>query len=548
MESDAENAKQANHTVERLRTLMQTSAFVGMPEIVKLIQGLSARAFSITIDELAEIIEQDVSVTARVIGSANTVGYNPTGTPVYTISQSIQIMGFERVRTLAMSMLLADGASAPSVTMDQRDAAAFALSAGLVAQNIMETRFGDSERAFICTSLRCYGRLLMTAFMNDEYREAQNLFDEMGEDPAYREVFGLTPIELSLALLQSTLMPKDILRSLQRVPPLLAHVPTNKPDDDLMVLADFSVKVCDLATDATSDASQFKLKINTLLRGYGDSYRFDRDKVQDAVRFAVARYNNFGEMYKLKRAPNNTMRLMIARAEEQDPPEDIELAYVASRHRAAERRRERKNVEDLAARKAEAIKTGRRIDAEILQESVKTLSVMVGVEDPDLEIVHKEAATALVTALTLDSGIILRRDNDGVFKYAYGTGQAAGGLRSAIEQIGPASRDVFGISISRAEDVLVSDVRRGTILRYVPVWLKLNSAIMSLLILPIIEGNVVSGLLFGMRCRGDPLTLDGATVQALRELRLRITSAWRKVPLPPPVVTDKKPVAENASA
>jgi HD-like signal output (HDOD) protein len=534
MEIETESARLANRNIERLRSLVQSTAFVGMPEIIKLIQGLSTRAFTITIDELAEIIEQDVAITARVIGSANTVGYNPTGTPVYTVSQSIQLMGFDRVRNLAMSMLLSENSTIPSVTMDQRDAAAFALSAGLMAQNLMEMHFGDPERAFVCTSLRCYGRLMMTAFMNDEYREAQNLFDEMGEDSAFREVFGLTPIELSLALLQSTQIPKDILRSLQRVSPLMMRVPTNKPDDDLMVLADFSVRVCELVTDATIDAEHFKIRLRVMLKSYGDGYHFDKDKVQDALRNIVTRYESFAEMYKLKRAPNNTMRLVFARAEEKNPPEDIELEYVASRHRAAERRRARRSVEDLNSRKAEAMRTGRRIDAEILQESVKALSQMVGVESPDLEAVHKEASCALATALTLDCGILMRRDENGDFKYVYGAGGAAANLRSAIEQINASSRDVFGISISRAEDVLVSDARKGTIIRYVPVWLKLNSAIMSLIILPVIEGNAVAGVLFGLRCRGEPLTLDGATVQALRELRLRISSAWRKVPLPKP--------------
>ena len=186
MDAETDIAKLSNRTVERLHEAMRASAFVGMPEVIRLIQGLASKAFSITIDELAEIIEQDVAVTARILASANTVGYNPSGMPIYTVSQSIQLIGFERVRNLAISMLLAENSTTSAVTQEQRDAAAFALASGLFAQTIMEQRYGDSERAFVCASLRCYGRLMLSAYMGDAYREAEDLFDEMGEDNAFR--------------------------------------------------------------------------------------------------------------------------------------------------------------------------------------------------------------------------------------------------------------------------------------------------------------------------------------------------------------------------
>jgi HD-like signal output (HDOD) protein len=538
MDAETDTARLANHTVERLRNDMASIAFVGMPEVIRLIQGLASKAFSITIDELAEIIEQDVAVTARVLASANTVGYNPMGMPIYTVSQSIQLIGFDRVRNLAMSMLLAENATTPAAKQEQRDAAAFALASGLFAQSLMETRFGDTERAFICASLRSYGRLMLTAFLLDEYREAEDMFEDLGEDTAFREVFGLTPLEVSSALLQNSQMPRDILRSLQRVPPMLARVSTNKPDDELQVVADFAVKVCDMAMDATVDAELFKLKTAAFIKSYGEGYRFDKDKVQEALRFAAGRYESFGILYKLKRASNNTMRLIAARAEGLNPPEDIELSYVASRHRAAERRMERKSVQAMEARRAAAAKAGRRIDADIVNEAVRALSGMVVVDTPDLKAVHNEVTNALVTALTLDSAILLRRDEYGVFKVVSGAGPASLGLRTAIEQIDASSRDVFGISILRGEDVLVSDARRGNVMRYMPVWLKLNSPVMALIILPIIDNGRVTGLISGLRCRGDAMSLDAATVQALRALRGQISAAWRKVLLPSPKKKD----------
>ena len=349
--------------------------------------------------------------------------------------------------------------------------------------------------------------------------------------------------------MQNSQIPRDVLRSLQKVSPLQTRVSTNKPDDELQVVADFAVKVCEMAMDATVDAELFKLKISAFIKGYGEGYRLDKDKVQDALRFIVSRYESFGAAYKLKRNPNSTMRLIAARAEGQNPPEDLELAYVASRHRAAERRMERKSVQAAEARKVTVSKTVRKIDADILQESVRALSAMVASEAPDLKAVHKEVTAAFATALTLDSAILLRRDEYGVFKFVSGAGNATTGLRSAIEQIEASSRDVFGISLSRGEDILVSDARRGNVMRYMPVWIKLNSPVMASLILPVVDGGTVRGLIFGLRCRGEPMTLDAPTLHAMRAMRTQISMAWRKLPLPKPKKAEPdKPANPQPSA
>jgi HD-like signal output (HDOD) protein len=61
-----------------INNALEKRQVAGVPEVIHLIQELSTKAFSITIKELAEIISQDVAVTAKVISAANTVGYNPT--------------------------------------------------------------------------------------------------------------------------------------------------------------------------------------------------------------------------------------------------------------------------------------------------------------------------------------------------------------------------------------------------------------------------------------------------------------------------------------
>ncbi|MFA5257449.1 MAG: HDOD domain-containing protein, partial [Opitutales bacterium] len=331
MDNGAEHDSLANSTIQRIKNAMEKGQVVGMPEVVRLIKELSTKAFSITINELAEIIEQDVAVTAKVIAAANTMGYNPSGTPVNTVSQSIQVIGFERVRNLAMSMLLAENAAQTLTAPEQREVASFALSSGLFAQSLMEDRGGDAEVAFVCTSLRSYGRLMITTFMIDDYRLALDLAVDKGEDAAFREVFGLTPLELSFALLQGAQLPRDILRTIQKLPHTLVNASILRPDDELIVLSDFSVRVCELAMDVSLDAGRFKSKASELSRFYGTSFKMEDAQIQGVFAKALSRYTEFGQTYGLRRASNNTMRVIAARSTDKSPPEDIDFMHIVPR-------------------------------------------------------------------------------------------------------------------------------------------------------------------------------------------------------------------------
>jgi len=135
---------------------------------VQLIQALSAKAREISVTDLAEIVQKHVTVMAKVIAVANTLGYNPSGIEIGTVSQAIQVIGFERIRSLVTSLILVHDAVDATAAMDQRDTAMLALCSGLVAQQVSRDRgTPDPEQAFVAASLRNFGRLLLATYLTD---------------------------------------------------------------------------------------------------------------------------------------------------------------------------------------------------------------------------------------------------------------------------------------------------------------------------------------------------------------------------------------------
>jgi HD-like signal output (HDOD) protein len=195
----------AKSTISRVAAGLESGESAGLAEIVELIQQLSGNAVETSVEELATLIGKDVVVTAKVITAANTLGYNPSGLEISTISQAIQVIGFNKIRQLALALLLIENAERTLNPHEKREIAALALCSGLMAEAVMQRhRTHEPEQAFICASLRNYGRLLMTTFMLEEYRQARQISTEgVSEDEAFRRVFGLTPLELGHHLLAS---------------------------------------------------------------------------------------------------------------------------------------------------------------------------------------------------------------------------------------------------------------------------------------------------------------------------------------------------------
>jgi HD-like signal output (HDOD) protein len=58
--------------------------------------------------QLAEVILKDPHLTTQILKLANSVQYNPSGNSVSTISRAIVILGFRKVRTMCISLMVVD--------------------------------------------------------------------------------------------------------------------------------------------------------------------------------------------------------------------------------------------------------------------------------------------------------------------------------------------------------------------------------------------------------------------------------------------------------
>ncbi|MGD9386056.1 MAG: HDOD domain-containing protein [Thioalkalispiraceae bacterium] len=155
-----------------------------------------------SIANLAHLILRDSSMTARVLRLANSVFFNPSGQPINTISRAIVLLGFDSVRSMALSIALLE----PLLKGVQHDHAleemARSFHAAVQARSLAQQRgSSEPEAVFVAALLARLGKMAFWCFpygranqMDEAYRNWDN------SDKAEKSVLGFTLKQLSCSL------------------------------------------------------------------------------------------------------------------------------------------------------------------------------------------------------------------------------------------------------------------------------------------------------------------------------------------------------------
>ncbi len=209
-------------------------------QIVQIIREISEKADSMSVHDLADVISRDPSTMTRILGIAGTLGYNPGGAEITSIPQAIAVVGFERIRNLAISVMLLENVEQSCGVEINRELAGLSLTGGLIAAGICKLNGKvEPDLGFLCGALRSYGRMLMATFLSEEYSKI--LACGAGgtvPDHVFRKNFGLTPLELGRELFHNMQLPQMILRTFQDIPEATRDRLGESPSGALLLAAD----------------------------------------------------------------------------------------------------------------------------------------------------------------------------------------------------------------------------------------------------------------------------------------------------------------------
>lgn len=298
----------ATRTLDRAASALQTARIACLPEIVKLLSTLSGNTDEVSVMELAEVIQNDAIVMSKVIAAANTYYYNPNAVSVTNVIQAIHVIGFERIRTVAMSLMMAEQAARGQTAEEQRAIALQSLTAGCLAQSMAAQRpLLDKDRAFVCACMRSFGHIVMASCMFDDYKQAQQAGNRSEQDEAYRRIFGLTPIELGYQLLRAANLPEEILTTLRALPPDAIAALERRPDEQMLALCECADRLAELACDSKIPVDEFAGRSAELARRFENVLPALGDEMHGLMQSATQQLDYIVRTFRLRNLPPRTL-------------------------------------------------------------------------------------------------------------------------------------------------------------------------------------------------------------------------------------------------
>ena len=517
----------AQATLSRVRTGLDLGQMPVMSQIVQVIREISEKADQMSVQDLADMISRDECTMQRILSIANTMAYNPGGAEITSIPQAVTLVGFERIRNLAISVLLLENVDQQAGADTNRELAGLSLTSGLVA-GALGGRIGGMEPdlAFLCGALRSYGRMLMCNFLHADYEKAQEMAGQGGiaSDDAFRKQFGLTPLELAHELLTGMHMPEMILRTLHEIPKEIRQKLTATPAAELLVTAELGLKMSEALANQPFGPNEFKIRLADMTREYAKEFQMTPGDVGRLVGDVVSQIASFSQAGKFATANVVLFKRMecLSQGIKAPPP---------YRPKPKELVGDKATPPPAAGSATEAKPpTNVKTASSVLEAARKQLESLLQAPHPDLHACVVVLSSSLQKALDLQSCLVFLREPGGPhFRIEQGLGQLAKTVApNTLLRAG--QRDVFAVPLSRGEDVMIQNPQDARMQAFIPDWLRPAGAPLPFILLPLRDAQGTYGLICGNTTNTNTLTVASQLhdeLRLVRDLLARIGSQIR---------------------
>ncbi|MBK8323558.1 MAG: HDOD domain-containing protein [Betaproteobacteria bacterium] len=236
---------------------------------------------------LSNAILRDVSLTGKLLRVVNAAYYKQFGGAVSTISRAVSILGFTRVRNIALSLVLFEHLQNKAQAAHLKDEVAAAYLSGTIALRLVErSRITDAEEAFICAMFRHLGRLLVAFYLPEEAEAIARAAAAKGiaEERAVVEVLGVGYADIGQGVAREWNLPDVIVRSMEPIDPQVTATAALK-QDTLRTVADYSGRLSDLARTGDERVRQSGLEV--LSQRFGGAIPSSEANLRSLVRESV---------------------------------------------------------------------------------------------------------------------------------------------------------------------------------------------------------------------------------------------------------------------
>jgi serine/threonine protein kinase/HD-like signal output (HDOD) protein len=256
------------------------------PAFVQNVGEVSKRAdfeSSFSAEQLGTAILKDYALTAKLLRIVNSAYANRFGGRIYSIRHAIVILGFDRVRSLALSTSLFKSQGNEKHAGRISESAINALVSGEIARQVCsDAELEDAEQATVCSMFRNLGRHLVLVYLPELYDDILQLMERqgVGMNLASERVLGLSMHKLGVGIAERWRLPSKIIGAMSSIPERSGRL--TREEDKLAALAEFSNGICEIVTGEYS-TEQRTAALKTLLGRHKNLVQLEEDELKELM-------------------------------------------------------------------------------------------------------------------------------------------------------------------------------------------------------------------------------------------------------------------------
>lgn len=489
-----------------LRRMRSKSDFPALSGIVSEINKIVSSE-SESHSKLAKVILQDFALTNKLLKLVNTVSFGQFGGNINTISKAVVILGFDTVRNIAMTLILLEFLQNKSQAVELKDEVISSFFAGILAAELSGGgRPGEAEEAMICAMFHNLGRLLATFYFFEESRQVIRLMEDQGisEAQAAVKVFGLSYDQLGTGVAESWNFPHRLVSGMKKLPADKVRKPRNDIEQ-MSVTVNLANELC--LVSAITDVKEKSAELHKLCARYEGATHVSEKKLSGALESSLNDLSKRSGMLGIAAGKSPLLKKIRTWSGHAEPEAVASNATDGMTLLGSLNAEE--NAQAAAPRDPDAMLSAG------IQDVTNTL-----VEDYKLNDVLLMVLETIYRSLGFKHTLIFIRDNkQNTMVARFGFGEHVDAILPRLKFSLTFVPDVFHLAIDKGLDIVIEDVRSGTISDKIPKWYSDTMDAQCFLLLPIMVNKKAVGLVYSDMQDSNSLKISDRQLSLLRTLR-----------------------------
>ena len=497
-----------------IRRMKYKTDFPALSDSVSAINRLTSSDRE-SINKLSNTILKDYGLTNKILRLVNSAHYRQSGGgSISTVSRAVIVLGFDALRTIAITVLLFEHMQDKGSARELKEAFLRANLAGCLARDASRQFMArEAEAAYVCALFHSLGQLLAQFYFSEEVAEIRKVMlqKNCSEEVASAQVFGLSFSELGIGIARHWGFPPGLINSLRPLPEGVIKKPATH-DEALRVVSGFANEIC--AAIASVPKEQMREATRAARERFIAAMQFSDNQLQTVLEKSFEELSELATILHVNLTQSPFVRHVKAWTGAHQE------AAVSDETQALDRTVLGDPVVPDQSETGEVNADGVPDAAQdILTAGIQDISNSL-VDDFSLNDVLRITLETMYRAMGFQRVLLCLKDPKsgsmlGRFGFGADTTELAPKFRFPLAE----APNVFQLAISKGVDIIIADIDDPKIAAKIPDWYRKIVIAKTFVLLPLlIKGNAVA-LIYCDRDRAGSIVIPEKELSLLKTLR-----------------------------